>query len=414
MYSPSIILNMKSIFTLLFIFTLTVSYSQDADGCDGQRYHDFVFVEVDTTRSIFFGSGNTYPDETYQELFYDVYEPADDIQTNRPVILFAFGGSFINGTREEISWLCNAFAQKGYVAVSMDYRLYGGPLFPPPNETQMKNVVMRAVSDMKGAIRHLKQNALNENTFNIDASKMFVGGISAGSILACHTTALDSTDVIPEDLRLIIEENGGLEGNTNDITGVNTEVFGLINYSGGLNDGMWFDEKHPPIYSVHDENDPIVPYGNGYATVFGFPIIEMDGSKILHERAEEFEVPNEIKVFENSLAHVGYFFSENSTISILNSTSLFISDLLCPSFSTDVDDVLFSDINVFPNPSTDLINIQLGNHELKSVKVSNNQGQLILETTSNNIDLSNFESGIFQLSIETTENQTVVKRIVKQ
>jgi len=273
---------MKSIYILLFTaFTFSLS-AQDIEGCDGIRYVDFIFDDVKVTKDIRFGEGPRFPSETNQELFFDVYEPEGDDLTTRPVMVLAFGGSFIEGTKEDIDWLCEAFARKGYVAVSIDYRLFDGLLFPPPNATQMKNVVVRAMSDMKAVIRQLRQDADNDNTFGINPDVIYAGGISAGSILACHVAAVDTTDNLPDDLRGFIDSTGGIEGNTNDITGYTSEVAGIINYSGGLNDADWYDAGDPPIYSVHDEADGVVPFGSGFAVVFGFPIIAVDGSQIIN------------------------------------------------------------------------------------------------------------------------------------
>lgn len=403
---------MKSSITLVLISILMHSYGQDIEGCDGQRYRDIIFEEVDTTKAVLYGAGEIYPTETSQELYYDVYTPVDDQLAERPVMIFAYGGSFIDGAREDMSWICHNMAQRGYVSVSIDYRLYGGPLFPPPSATQMKNVVMRAVSDMKGAIRHLKQNAANDNSYGIDPDKIFIGGISAGAILACHTSAIDSTDTFPEDLQMILAEHGGFEGNSNDITDFDSNIFGVINYSGGLNEAIWLDEKHPPIFSVHDENDPVVPFGDGSATIFGFPIIEMQGSKILHERAEEFNITNELMVFENSLSHVGYFLSENTTETVLNRTVAFTNKLLCPSLYTSTKDSYSSDIILYPNPTSGNVLID-SDQKIKTLKVANQMGQTVLTTTIPSLDISNFYSGLYTISITFENGLVVTKKIMK-
>ena len=70
----------------------------------------------------------------------DVYEPAGDHARNRPAMVWIHGGGFRGGTRHQgnVVGLARAFAQRGYVAASIDYRLLakgvvcGGTATPPP------------------------------------------------------------------------------------------------------------------------------------------------------------------------------------------------------------------------------------------------------------------------------------------
>ena len=178
--------------TLLFLFFVLFSFNSQAqsDGCDGMRYIDDVFSEVTVTEAIKYGEGTTLFDN-FQELYLDVYEPQNDNLEKRPVIILAFGGSFIAGNRGDLEFLCEAYARKGYVAVSIDYRLFDGPLLPLPSADQMKNVVIKSVSDMKAAIRFMRQDADTDDIYRINPDKVFIGGISAGSITAFHTAAID-------------------------------------------------------------------------------------------------------------------------------------------------------------------------------------------------------------------------------
>jgi len=101
----------------------------------------------------------------------DVFEPAGDDTENRPVLLAAFGGSFISGDRTTTHELCKSFARKGFVTAAIDYRLYDKPFFPVgelPDSLDMMDVVVRAVHDYKAAIRYFRKDADDENQFRID------------------------------------------------------------------------------------------------------------------------------------------------------------------------------------------------------------------------------------------------------
>jgi len=65
------------------------------------------------------------------------------------------------------------------------------------------------------------------------------------------------------------------------------------------------------------------------------------------------------------------------------------------------------DVNIFPNPAKANIFIDI-NNDIKTVKILNNIGQVLIEANTKNIDINSLVSGIYFVIIET-EN-TIVKR----
>lgn len=269
----------RNIILLLTLFCfLTFNLFAQVPGCEQGRYELDVFTDVKTTLNQKFGEGETVGG-VQQDLFLDVFEPeGDDPSVRRPVMILAFGGSFIGGVKEDIHFLCEAYAKKGYVTVAIDYRLYDLPLLPLPTAAEMTEVVIRTVSDMKAAIRFMREDADTQDRFKIDPDLILLGGISAGAITASHTAVLDDTDPLTDDIIMSIEENGGFEGNSSENFQYSSEAQGLINLSGGLVTADLITADDPPLFSVHDEFDQTVPYGGGFATVFGQDIIYMEGS----------------------------------------------------------------------------------------------------------------------------------------
>ena len=66
-------------------------------------------------------------------------------------------------------------------------------------------------------------------------------------------------------------------------------------------------------------------------------------------------------------------------------------------------------VSVYPNPTKGIVNIEV--EGLKDVIVMNSLGQIVLETVDNQIDISQFGTGIFMLRIET-ENGVSIQRIM--
>ena len=68
-----------------------------------------------------------------------------------------------------------------------------------------------------------------------------------------------------------------------------------------------------------------------------------------------------------------------------------------------------SNVGVYPNPTTGIVNINA--EGIKNIVVMNALGQKVLETIENQIDLSQFGNGLFMLKIET-ENGLSMQRII--
>lgn len=119
----------------------------------------------------------------------------------RPVFIYAHGGSFNSGskTNAECVEICSRMAKRGYIALSLNYRLCSG--------TAVYADVINAVEDMASlrsfvqyAADHPNDNNLTFNTFleppvklcTIDGSKVVMGGDSAGGLLVFMSHAQGS------------------------------------------------------------------------------------------------------------------------------------------------------------------------------------------------------------------------------
>lgn len=69
---------------------------------------------------------------------------------------------------------------------------------------------------------------------------------------------------------------------------------------------------------------------------------------------------------------------------------------------------------VYPNPTSDLVSVALPNNALiQKIAVYNSLGQLVLTETNSTFSLQNLDSGIYYLTIFTTEGN-YAKKIVKK
>ncbi|CAL2103841.1 Alpha/beta hydrolase [Tenacibaculum sp. 190130A14a] len=128
---------------------------------------------------------------TELELKLDVYTP-NNANTNRPVYMFIHGGGFIGGSRKSghITQIANYFASRGWVFISIDYRVRDDIGTIPQEWIDFStNLPTQSVSqflamypahrDAKAALRWIVANA---STYNINTNYITVGGGSAGAI----------------------------------------------------------------------------------------------------------------------------------------------------------------------------------------------------------------------------------------
>lgn len=313
---------MKKIFTLLSITFLSLSLNAQ-NYCGSARYDTEVFSTVNITSNVVYGS-NTSVNGSTVSLDMDIYEPAGDTASIRPLIIFAHGGSFLGGSKtdgDQVA-LCNHFAKRGYVAATTNYRLGMGF---PIDEANAKKAVWRATQDMKAAVRFFRKDAATANTYKIDPNMIFAGGTSAGAFMALHLAYLDQPSEIPAE----IDTNalGGLEGNSGN-PGYPSTVNAVINLCGALGDADFIVPGDIPVVSLHGTDDNTVPYGTAMLYIGGsFQIMVVDGSRTIHEHASNIAVPNKFYTWYGQ-DHVPYVGTTSTALAYMDTTVRFVSNFL--------------------------------------------------------------------------------------
>ena len=200
-----------------------------------QRYIDTVFHKVEVKKDLVFGEAVNFEGKP-EKLLLDVYSPLGDSLNKRPVIMWIHGGGFRYGNDKSQSYIVrmsNEFAKRGYVCLSINYRLRNNPKDDP------KGTMSDALEDAGKAFAWLKQQAVQ---LKIDTSKIIVGGGSAGGKLASNFCYTENT---PHEKR---EKSG---------------IVGLVNLWGSTEKSWTFyeiDKNDPPTIIVHGTKDELIPY----------------------------------------------------------------------------------------------------------------------------------------------------------
>ena len=337
-------------FCLSIIIMTTFVFSQSE--CDGERYNSEIFSNINVFTDIEYGENITEDilgTEYTQTLYLDVYVPENDYINDRPLIIFMFGGAFVTGSKNSpvMQELCTRYAKMGYVASAIDYRLTPTLIWNGTEENAYKAVI-KAIHDLKAAIRYFRMNDQLYDDFGIDTSRIYSGGSSAGAIASVNAAYINNASEIPESIYDYVMEYGGLEGFSGNL-GYNSEFYGVVNLCGAIGHYDWIEVDDIPIVSVHGDEDTVVPYADDLVTLFGINL-QVYGSYIIHQTMIELGNQSALHTFEGE-GHTPYGYSDAYMDLTIEFTRDFMYDLVCDDFqSGEISVQLDADWNLIGLP----------------------------------------------------------------
>ena len=327
---------MKKWLPVVLMFMLSCQSALLKAQCFSHRYIDTIFHSV-TVDSFYFGSAVPYLSNTPQNLYLDVYQPANDTVKTRPVIVYQFGGGFVIGWRSEpdIPAFCTYFAKLGYVVVSIDYRI---GLNPADTNSSIR-AFYRGVQDERSALRFLSQNATQ---LGIDTTRMILTGTSAGCFCGFANTYMDQVNW-PACIHGISGDTadlGCMDCSGNTYLGLHIpRPLAMINMWGAILDtNMITVPRSIPLVSFQGTLDDLVPYTYGYP--FMLPVFpKVFGGLPIHDRMVD------IGVLEDWHPLVGYSHEPELLAPWLNDTIYnysrrFLYPLLVPKTGPIIGDSL--------------------------------------------------------------------------
>jgi predicted esterase len=262
--------------TTLFFFSLIAVHAQNALPT---RYRDAVFTETAIQKDLSYAITN-HPGIKNKYYLFDLYEPKEDRQNKRPLIIWMHGGGFKFGSKKAagIKLWSEDFARRGYVCAGLNYPL-------SKNKTrftfsELKKGTFEAVQAVLEAVAYLKKNA---EKYRIDTNRIILAGNSAGGIIALQAVYTGQSQ-----LAKYAELPGDLLSSKVNPAG----VAGIINFWGGLFDLSWLQNAKVPIFSAYGDRDKVVtPDHKGTDTA-------MFGSVAIHREATTYKIPNRLKMYE--------------------------------------------------------------------------------------------------------------------
>ncbi|MBS1546125.1 MAG: carboxylesterase family protein [Bacteroidetes bacterium] len=381
-----------------------------AQDCSNGRYVvPNLFPAIDSIPAVEFGS-NIAVDGTTQTLRMDIYAPANDALQDRPVVVVAFGGSFVQGDRGDVAPLCSQLARMGYVAVAPDYRV--GFFFP--NTSTTMHAVQRCVHDLKAAIRFLRKSvAENNNPYGIDPDRIIISGVSAGAIGALHLTYMNDPAELPAPLVADSAALGGMEGLSGN-PGYSSVPMACVSLSGALMDTTWIHPGDQHFAGIHETGDGIVPCYTEQAYALGFPTgIVVSGDHDISLRMDHIGLPHCYLEYPGT-GHVGYL--DYDPVNSLAFVYQFLANevcnqaLACSDATSGVAEAVptTTPLNLWPVPASEVLHLALD--APVHVHILDVQGRSVLEHAlpqgTATLDVSALPNGLYVVQATGATVQT--------
>lgn len=274
--------SMRFIKTISLLFVVYCVIGQPPSN----RYTSEIF-DFTVTNDVLFSSGVPQPNEGggfYEfitgyplnvdeydtspvDLYMDIYEPMGDSLANRPLVIVAFGGGFLSGSRDHwsIKLICEDLAKRGFVAASIDYRL-GMNIF----DSDLANrAVYRGLQDGRAAVRFFRADASGGDTYRIDPDHIYIGGHSSGGFIGLHNAYLDTEVERPlSTYEWVQDGNYVADLGCLDCAGQNVSsdghANGVFNLAGAIGFTSFIESSDDPeVVMFHSSDDGTVPYDSG-------------------------------------------------------------------------------------------------------------------------------------------------------
>ena len=226
--------------------------------------NDFIaadrFSAVKLTSNIKFADVTNYKGIA-TSLNLDVYEPADDNTQARPVIIWIHGGGFRTGSSKTQGYIVNysnRFAKRGYVCISIEYRLRDRSSMP--TQSDEFPALQDAARDANAAINWVKTNAA---TYRIDPNLIFIAGGSAGgrtTQTVCQFDGPDPTAIYaPENqYKNALWDKMGLIANATLWGGLEPEMRGWVYPSPPYSTANYLQATDVPTIAIHGDADTTI------------------------------------------------------------------------------------------------------------------------------------------------------------
>lgn len=436
---------------ILPFLSLCLSTAHEINAQCPQRYVDRVFTQMQPRPNILYGGNKLNVDGTRTWLAFDLYEPLGDTAQLRPVIMLLHGGAFTNNPpierkSPEIQELAKDLTRRGFVVISPSYRLYHSSR----NNDVVPETIVAAFIDIHELYCWLSASVTAGNPYRLDTAHFFMGGTSAGSLLAlqfggffrdvsqANTPFKEAISAVEAFDNVHVEDIFA-----NKFCGIQPK--GIIGISAGMYDTTFIEPTEKAFYFIHGGRDSVTPYLQGNLLgmeiygpgVFVPKMLElgMDVTQDLYPDA--FHVPvlqpfgEDLELALQQVLATGSIFIEPIMGNTKAGIAKFCYRLMgspiteCPTATAVSDNIIQGSLKIFPNPSSGTLKIvlpaELVNKQIR-LSVFDINGRLLSDerrwgSSWVAIELPSFSKGMHVVTLSEWNNQQgniYLEKVVKQ
>src|SRR5215510_8359780 len=204
----------------------------------------------------------TYLTANNYEAKLDVYSRTD-VTTPQPTLIWIHGGGWVGGNKESATFSLLPYMEMGWNVVNVEYRLARVSLAPA------------AVEDCLCALRWIIRNA---KQYGFDTNKLVTSGGSAGGHLALTTAMIPASAGLDrqcpgtEQLKVAaVVDWYGITDVADLLDGENMKTYAVqwlgsmpnrVDVAKRVSPLTYVRSGLPPIISIQDDADPVVPYSH--------------------------------------------------------------------------------------------------------------------------------------------------------
>ena len=198
-----------------------------------------------------------------------------------PALVYVHGGSWMHGDKTEAMMFASRMTDRGYLVVSINYRLYPAGKFP------------NMIEDVKCAIRSLRAHA---GQYNLDQDRIAAVGPSAGGHLVSLLGTTDASagwdvgEYLDQSSRVqAVIAIAAVTDLTKNFPSADIEAMRRVGF-GEDNIVQASPVTHvtaddPPFLLIHGEQDTVVP---------------VEQSQLMYERLMERNIPAQLVIVRNA------------------------------------------------------------------------------------------------------------------
>lgn len=230
-------------------------------------------------------SGRPYGTVGGRTLSLDVYESTERREPG-PAFVLLHGGGWVTGSKEHVALHLLPWMEEGWTTVNVEYRL--------AREAPAPAAAWDARQALSWVVEHARE-------YNVDPSRIVVGGLSSGGALAMlagmgaplpEGPEGGGAPVTPPPARAMVNWFGVTDV-ADLLQGERPRAYArrwigdrpdALTLAEALSPRRWVNEATPPVVTVHGDGDPTVPFHH---------------AAWLHEALDRAGVPNHLLRVEN-------------------------------------------------------------------------------------------------------------------